>query len=335
MALLNLIKSIGHAVAEEQARLRWLIMSVVGGAIKFSETEVMAAVSNLTGIQHEARQHTGDLQEIVARRDREGEATRDAMGHQARFCQESSLRLRQQSDAAARALRLTDEISTTVRDIGKISNAVRVLTINGYIESTRLGGEGRVFAVIAEQLRELSDQVRAANEDIRDLAADLSELIPVIADNSRALLQLTEQFAEEHAEKLAACHGQHSTAQREICAAVQEARERAERIIQRASRALSHLQFQDRMAQNLRDIEEIAANTEQLFQEMFDRLNTESESGKPLDPYSALTEARRAVPQRSPGRLEPDVRGQDGAAGEVVKKAGIRANKAGEVLFLD
>ena len=51
----DLLKSISRAVSEEQARLRWLVMSVVSGAVKLSETELMEASREVIGLQHDAR----------------------------------------------------------------------------------------------------------------------------------------------------------------------------------------------------------------------------------------------------------------------------------------
>ena len=291
----DLLKSISRAVSEEQARLRWLVMSVVSGAIKLSETELMEASREVIGLQHDARQNADSLRGVAQLVGKEGELVAQVFGYPSRFSEEAILRLRQQVEVTERAMNLTDQIGGFVGEIGKISNAVRVLTINGYIESTRLGGEGRAFAVIAEQLQELGEKVRSANEGIRDLTSSLGKLIPQIGDSARQLLRNTEQLENEHTDAMFMFQGASSAAQRDMTGALGEAQERAQRIATRASQVLSHLQFQDRMAQQLRELEQMAADTEKTLAGMFDKMSVGRDDADDALQTARMQGSRRPV----------------------------------------
>lgn len=321
----EIVRAIGVAVAEEQSRMRWLILQVVGAAIRMSEAEILAAVKNLTGIQIEAKQHVEDLESLVKRTRGEREVASQVISHQAEFCDQAIGLLRQQKSTAERAMALTEEIDNFVGTIGKIANAVRILTINGHIESTRLGNEGRAFAVIAEQMRELSEEVRTANERIKDLTTGLAKLIPVIVDSSRSLLTLTERFSAEHISAVSDFQTAVDAAQEGIGEALYETQERAQRLAQRTGQIMTHLQFQDRMAQKLRDIEHITLHTEKILKSMFNRMaDSPSTSNARVEsrgegrgenqgegrgeshvesPIEALGQARRDNPQRDTSRL--------------------------------
>ncbi|MCS6914987.1 MAG: methyl-accepting chemotaxis protein [Myxococcales bacterium] len=285
------MKGISQAVAEEQARLRWMLSSGVSEALQLSESEIREASKDLLELQHEVQQNADSARAAMALVGKEAEVVEQIFGsYPVRYAEEVAARLRQQIEAAERALRVTEQIGAFVGEIGKISNAVRVLTINGYIESTRLGGEGRAFAVIAEQLQELGEKVRSANEGIRELTASLDKLIPQIGDGARMLLRTTEQLESEHNDAMFIFHGASSAARRDLTSALQEQHERLQRAARRAGRALEHLRFQDRLAQQLRQIETFSFQTEKVLATMFEQLL----SGAARDPGSALVAARQA-----------------------------------------
>src|SRR4051812_14553396 len=106
----DLVKSISRAVSEEQARLRWLVMSVVRGAIKLSETELMEASRDVIGLQHDARQNAEGLRGMAGLVGKEGELVSQVFGYPSRYAEEAILRLRQQVEVTERAMSLTDQI---------------------------------------------------------------------------------------------------------------------------------------------------------------------------------------------------------------------------------
>ncbi|WP_022664840.1 sugar diacid recognition domain-containing protein [Desulfospira joergensenii] len=56
-------------------------------------------------------------------------------------------------------VKVTDDILKTIQDISSMSN---ILSINGTIEASRAGEQGRAFAVVAQEMREMSKATKEA-----------------------------------------------------------------------------------------------------------------------------------------------------------------------------
>lgn len=313
--LQRLVKSIAQAIKRELMRASAEVGMLLDGAIALSEQEIHAAAANIVDINQEARRHAAELSEVAQKLVSIGHAVR----HQAAFGAAAAIRLREQNEAAARSLHITQQIASLAETIGKISMTAEILTLNGHIESARLGQAGRPFAVIVEQLRELSDQVRSANEVISKLAQSLTEVIPTIVEHSRALLNMTERFAHEQASQV---EGPYEKTQEWLQTTMESSQARAQQMVARTNQILSCLQFQDRMAQDLRNVEYVVDHAERVLGTFVDQVAERDPATltDELDAQDLLDEVYAETP-RQVARLGDTLDESDGSAppsGEVM-----------------
>ena len=69
----------------------------------------------------------------------------------------------------ATLVQLSDEIGSILTVINSISNNTNLLALNASIEAARAGEHGKSFAVVAEEVKKLSEESAKSTEDIREL----------------------------------------------------------------------------------------------------------------------------------------------------------------------
>ncbi len=74
-----------------------------------------------------------------------------------------------------RALSATvGDINKFVTSVGRIADQTNLLSLNAAIEAARAGAAGRGFGVVADEIRKLADQSRAAADDVVDLTGSVT-----------------------------------------------------------------------------------------------------------------------------------------------------------------
>lgn len=108
----------------------------------------------------------------------------------------------------------TQGIEAFVATIGDIADQTNLLALNAAIEAARAGEAGRGFSVVAGEIRELSEQSRAAAKRIKDLSSSMVKGVAQLSDiaseggsvtqanleRSRMLYQALEAIADEAAD---------------------------------------------------------------------------------------------------------------------------------------
>jgi len=101
-----------------------------------------------------------------------------------------------QDSAAERVLETSRTVAQAAQSVQAISMQSRMLALNTMIEAERLGEQGRPVMVIAQEMRELSENISASNQEITRLATELVPLLDQVKHNIGALRQQTDDFTK-------------------------------------------------------------------------------------------------------------------------------------------
>lgn len=302
--------------AEAEARMNRRVLN----AITLSEQAVLNVGDTVGDIVRHARDHVEASMQLASRFGKDSEICRAIAQHSEdmrAFVEKITARLKDQRERAAELNEQIERIASAGERIRAIAREAKIVTVNARIEAVRLGPAGKPFAVIAEQLAQLTDDVGVANRIIGELAQTMSEVMPQIAENSARLVVEAEAFGEDFTHTLARLEQTQADLNQDVCLAVEEGERRSHRILQGSQSALSELQFQDPMAQSLREIPRISEATRRLFVEACGvdldevAVNEDGETFRAGELVARLTECAEV------SLWESDVTGDDAVAGEI------------------
>ena len=77
----------------------------------------------------------------------------------------------------------TKKISEILDEINSIASQTNLLSLNASIEAARAGEHGHGFAVVANEIRNLSEQSKTASENVHIILNTLSKIIEEVASN--------------------------------------------------------------------------------------------------------------------------------------------------------
>ena len=162
-----------------------------------NETElVVTAITEMSATASEVAQNTT----LVA------ESTQDATGDvaKAQECVDASLtevsQLMTEIDTAAEQINSLSEqskkINSVLTVIGGIAEQTNLLALNAAIEAARAGEQGRGFAVVADEVRNLASRTQASTLEIGDMLSELHNLVAAAVSTMNSSQQSCNRSVE-------------------------------------------------------------------------------------------------------------------------------------------
>lgn len=270
----------GVELVEALGKYRDGIASRIREANGMTEREVLAAGEALRLIVDEARnfvQGSRDTLQNIASSSVSGMLDRHRT-LMTDFVEAMQSQVQVQNEAAQQA---TDQINRIVglgRSIQHVTTESRMLALNANIQARRLGNAGRSFQVIGQEMKQFSETVNDANKGVQALAESLLDALPRIQDQATKARELSEQFSKDINARMQEVALANAHMKEQIAESMAAGEIRLQQILKLSYDALSHLQFQDPVAQSLtaceRDVGECMnravrwANGQQLEEEI-------------------------------------------------------------------
>lgn len=266
------------ASADAEARRRAELAAWSEGATRHVEAAIGHSLAHigpvaaaLTTLNEGARAYVAALAEVCARVAPE---TTDAQGYEAQqaalvasleeFVRAATAETRAQRDVIVAATERAGALGRALEQTQGFALEASTLGVATKLESARMGGAGAEFRAIGARLEALNAATRRAlsrgRRFVKEIRGALSSMLLAATASERELAA----FAREQAAALEAYRAgaeRTTTAARE---AVSASRGRADRMLEHCFEAIVHLQFQDRITQELNAVRRLIQTTERL-----------------------------------------------------------------------
>lgn len=242
------------------SEFREILVKRVRSINETTSQEVREAAHFLNSVVESARLYVADSQRALSRLQGEGnDSIGQLLSKQTEFLRkhssEMSERAAAQDERARQAAAAAKSIADLAASIERLAGEARLLAVNARIESSRLGAHSAGFEVLAAEMQRLSDEVASTNERVGELAERLGHDLPWIAQHARDFRRAMEDFSTTATMQLDETERGVLELRNQVQRASKTGGAVIEDILRASQSALSHLQFQDVIAQDLRQLD--------------------------------------------------------------------------------
>ena len=248
------------------ASLRAFIRERIAEVDRMTQREVMAAARDVNTIYTSA---TSQIAELKSRLSAMGESEpgRTSAEGQLLSVERYANGLEAQIDGlktiASESAGCTAQIEMATQQIQKLTTDAHMLSINARIEAAHTtDSTSKGFAVIAAEMRELSQAIADTSKTVKTLAQSLSALLPQLETGMTGLRERSREFSSSLAADIRNLAKRSATQKQQVEAAIAASDVTLGSIVQASQSALSHLQFQDVISQGLMRMDAVARETE-------------------------------------------------------------------------
>jgi len=155
-----------------------------------------------------------------------------------------------QGKTVEHALTLSGNISGAGEAVDKLAREAKLLALNATIEAARMGSSGNAFGVISDEMNHLSDEIAKANRLIEGAIDAIRKSLPSILKQTTTQMEKIEEF---------------TLTMKDLKGSIEQSMSftgnagdnQLDTILDLSYSALSHLQFQDPMVQELEKVNAI------------------------------------------------------------------------------
>lgn len=246
---------LARTLANGLARFRTLLLTRIEEVNAMTEREVVAAAESLSKVVETATAQANRTKAALSLVATDDQGVTGAIARQTqtvrRFNEHVSLAVAEQQSSAERAAEHLQQIGHAAKAVSSLAREARMLAVNARIEAARLGAAGASFEVIADEMQRLSSQITKTNELIDQLTVGLARTVEGVANGAVSLRTKSDLLSAELSKNIADVEREVGELQSAVQNTLTASDEDMRTILSASAAALSHLQFQDAVAQGL------------------------------------------------------------------------------------
>jgi len=232
-----------------------------------TEESITGLTSQFASMQQELRQAAGsagvEKAEGMARTLAQGQATLQGLVDSLREARTVRTEFLARITDMTRTISTLEEMSS---EVAAVATQTNLLALNAAIEAAHAREHGKGFAIVAAEVRKLSERSGTTGQKITEQVAGVSRTLEDSLASAKAFTERDEAFIQEAEEKIHAVVSEFKEVATEISASAQGMECANAKVQQGISEALVHFQFQDRVSQMLwtvvQDMEKLAGQLE-------------------------------------------------------------------------
>ncbi|NML29086.1 methyl-accepting chemotaxis protein [Zoogloea dura] len=249
--------------------------------VEHVQTMLSGAIATLTGSFHGILAATNAQQSIAVSLAQDDDPRQDGMGFDEFVANTSSVMQRvvdsviMNSKLGMELVELTDRISrrageveAILGEIAGIAKQTNLLALNAAIEAARAGEAGRGFAVVADEVRDLSTRTSQFSQQIAQVMKGMREGVKGTEDAIAKLASTDMNFALESKQQVEQVLHSMEGLNQQRGSAIVHLGEHARAMDLEVNRAVTALQFQDLVSQLIAHVDRRADGLSQLMDEL-------------------------------------------------------------------
>ena len=159
------------------------------------------------------------------------------------------------------------ELTKIAGEVEALAEQTNLLALNAAIEAARAGEQGRGFAVVAEEVRNLANQSKGTGENIRKKIDIIGESVNTILASATQSAATEVEMAEKASKVIREVITQHKFTTYTLAESDTLLANMGQQVQNEIAKVIVELQFQDRISQKLRHVEENLLSTYKIIEE--------------------------------------------------------------------